>query len=422
MKKYIACFTAAIMTMAVFTGCILKKETERTEKSKINVESTEIQPTVDTSTADSSATEEVETSVGNDESVVSEESEDESEIELYEDILKNPYSHTAIIDPSSTSFNNHSYFIADINSDNKYELVIKDETKVEDYDPYGVLTIVNADKEVIKWEYSNTPDFHADGIISYGRVATHFPQYFVNINSGDLWEAGSFQVGNGDSYKSERELTNKVTGETIQGETADKKEEELSSGALLYPKWTDYDVYNAKDTKIVVLEKEDIEYNWRNAYLKLIEDMETSENLSGCALLYIDNDDIPELYIVPSYSDCGKMYSFYNGKLIENTSFNSGGYSLDYYVERTGKLCGRMIPVGGIHLLYQEYQNGEFKDILYASSTGYDNWHGTINDVEVTEQEYNSQVDAVEERDNATPIVLKSYQEIELELIDTYGN
>lgn len=418
MKKLIACFTAAIMTMAVFTGCILKKETERTEKSKVNVESTDIESTVDTS-ADSSANEEVETSVGNDESAVSEESEDGREIEFYEDILKNPYSHTAIIDPSSKSFNNHSYFIADINSDNKYELVIKGETKEEEYDPYGVLTIVKADREIIKWEYSNTPDFHADGIISYGRVATHFPQNFVNINSGDLWEAGSFDVGSDDvGYRRERVLTNIVTGETIQGETADKKEEELSSGALLYPKWTDYDVYNAKDTKIVVLEKEDIEYNWRNAYLKLVEDMETSGTLSRCALLYIDNDDIPELYIVPSYSDCGEMYSFYNGKLIENTSFNSGGYSLDYCVERTGKLCGRMIPIGGIHLLYQEYQNGEFKDILYASSTGYDTWHGTINDVEVTEQEYNSQVDAVDERENATPIILKSYQEILPELMD----
>ena len=213
-----------------------------------------------------------------------------------------------------------------------------------------------------------------------------------------------------------------VTGETIQGETADKKEEELSSGALLYPKWTDYDVYNAKDTKIVVLEKEDIEYNWRNAYLKLVEDMETSGTLSRCALLYIDNDDIPELYIVPSYTDCGKIYSFHNGKLIENTSFNADGYSLDYYVERKGKLCGRMIPIGGIHLLYQEYKNGEFKDILYASCTGYETWDGTINDIEVTEQEYNSQVDAVDERENATPIVLKSYQEIVLELMDTSGN
>ena len=416
MKRLTALLTVSLMTASMFTGC---GDSDNNSESDIASERSSLSDTKpDNSTKEKMSEEETSVVVTEAEPINLEDTV-KSELDLYEDILKNPNAHTAIIDPDSRNYNSYTYCIADINDDGKYELVLKSENKEGSYDPYGVLTVVKADGKVYKWEFSNTPEFYANGIVGYSHVSTHFTQSFLDINSGDMWNAYT-DYGHETAV---RVIENIVTGEIIEGSTENEKEKQLSSGAVIKPKWTAYSWYDAEDMEIVVSEKKDIEYSWENAYLEIINTENEYDSLSEYALIYLDKDDIPELYVdCGKFSDMGRLYSFHNGKLITDTDFNDGGYKLEYYVERTGKLCGRIIPIGGLHMIFQEYNDGEFKTIIKSSNLGHEDWDASINDIAVSEEEYTAQINAVNESDRATPLSLKSYQDIMLEFYNSDDN
>lgn len=307
MKRLTALLTVSLMTASMFTGC---GDSDNNSESDIASERSSLSDTKpDNSTKEKMSEEETSVVVTEAEPINLEDTV-KSELDLYEDILKNPNAHTAIIDPDSRNYNSYTYCIADINDDGKYELVLKSENKEGSYDPYGVLTVVKADGKVYKWEFSNTPEFYANGIVGYSHVSTHFTQSFLDINSGDMWNAYT-DYGHETAV---RVIENIVTGEIIEGSTENEKEKQLSSGAVIKPKWTAYSWYDAEDMEIVVSEKKDIEYSWKDAYSEYVQKIEDSGHPVEVALIYIDNDEIPELvtsespvhYTVCSFSD-GKI-------------------------------------------------------------------------------------------------------------------
>lgn len=94
-----------------------------------------------------------------------------------------------------------------------------------------------------------------------------------------------------------------------------------------------------------MLEKKNEEQQWKQAYIKYItEDWEdlASENSGSIfnifddisySLIYVDNDDIPELYISYPISAYGGKLGLYNGEQLEIVPIYNGGFS---YIERQG--------------------------------------------------------------------------------------
>jgi hypothetical protein len=84
------------------------------------------------------------------------------------------------------------------------------------------------------------------------------------------------------------------------------------------------DTYTDTDTDTSVPE-------WKSAYLKVIEE---DINHEGYALVFIDNDDIPELYMSGDCEATGDIvYSFKNGEIFEQGLHRIGG---GRYLERSG--------------------------------------------------------------------------------------
>ena len=109
-------------------------------------------------------------------------------------------------------------------------------------------------------------------------------------------------------------------------------------------------------------------FDWKTAYLDFIERRESDYGFDfRYALVYIDNDDIPELYAMGACEADGDLIcSFRNGCMIEQyLSRNAGGK----YVERSGIVINQNGHMGQYYdNVYKLDQNG-FSQILKASYT-----------------------------------------------------
>ncbi len=114
------------------------------------------------------------------------------------------------------------------------------------------------------------------------------------------------------------------------------------------------------------------------AYYSLIKELHQSDEYSNgydrFALIYVDNDDIPELLAVDTPSDeydnnglyIYELYTYYDGKAVMLGAYQSGvasagGYRGDTkYIKKSGKLLET----------YHYAANGEGEDIVYKMQDG----------------------------------------------------
>ena len=104
---------------------------------------------------------------------------------------------------------------------------------------------------------------------------------------------------------------------------------------------------------------------WKSAYLQIVESKKDINK--KFALIYIDADNIPELYILGSSEAEGDMiYSYKNGEIVElHLARMFGGK----YVERSGKIINQSGHMGNyIEYVYVLDDHG-FTRILNASYT-----------------------------------------------------
>lgn len=140
--------------------------------------------------------------------------------------------------------------------------------------------------------------------------------------------------------------------------------------------------------------------DWKTAYLDYISTIK--DEFSNYALIYIDNDNIPELYLNGMSEATGDMVcSYKNGTVISQQLGRTGGGS---YIEKSGKFInqngnmgncytepfeltenGFVSPFyGSMQITYEELENGEFNEIYKYS----------IDGVTVSEDEYNAKIAA----------------------------
>ena len=137
--------------------------------------------------------------------------------------------------------------------------------------------------------------------------------------------------------------------------------------------------------------------DWKQAYLHILE--YTQGGYSGGALVYIDNDSIPELYLNGGTEATGdSVYSYKNGKVLAQQLNRTGG---GRYIEKSGKLYNNN-GIGGYYStdVYQLDSNG-FAKIFSASEEMVFSGDGTqtfqyyLNYETVSKTEYDNALNAV---------------------------
>lgn len=119
--------------------------------------------------------------------------------------------------------------------------------------------------------------------------------------------------------------------------------------------------------------------SYKSAYYKLIKKLHkgndvSEEGFDRFKLIYLDNDDIPELLAVDTPSDefdnnniyLYELYTFYNGEAVKLGDYSSGvasagGYRGNtYYIKKSGK----------IYETSHASASGDGKDIVYSIQDG----------------------------------------------------
>jgi len=114
--------------------------------------------------------------------------------------------------------------------------------------------------------------------------------------------------------------------------------------------------------------------DWKTAYLDYVEKRETQygkESAYGFdfyyALVYVDNDDIPELYAMGAYEADGDLIcSYKNGRIIEQGLARTRGGK---YVERSGVFVNQNGKQGHYYSIVYQLDETGFSPILNASYT-----------------------------------------------------
>lgn len=114
--------------------------------------------------------------------------------------------------------------------------------------------------------------------------------------------------------------------------------------------------------------------DWKTAYLDFIEQRESAygkESEYGFnyryALVYIDNDDIPELYATGAFEADGDLIcSYKNGRVIEQYLSRTAGGK---YVERSGIIINHNGKMGRYYDIVYRLDEIGFSQILDASYT-----------------------------------------------------
>ena len=135
---------------------------------------------------------------------------------------------------------------------------------------------------------------------------------------------------------------------------------------------------------------------WREAYAEVLR----SEGQSHFGLVYVDDNDIPELVVhrggmndlFHANTDI-ELYTYYNGQAVDLGQHSTDGYSQFGYAERQGLVVDSWIQMGYIISTYWRLENGQLTKVLStysdeASAEGYENPTYKINDVVVDKEEY----------------------------------
>ena len=146
---------------------------------------------------------------------------------------------------------------------------------------------------------------------------------------------------------------------------------------------------------------------WKTAYLNFLEQEKDSHN--SYTLVYIDGDDIPELYLSGVAEAIGDSICTYkNGAVIEQQLNRIGG---GWYIEKSGKVINQNGNMGHIYThIYKLNKDGfalTFEALSVERVEVLENddyklhYEYSIEDKTVNESEYNSAIEAAFDFKNA---------------------
>lgn len=108
---------------------------------------------------------------------------------------------------------------------------------------------------------------------------------------------------------------------------------------------------------------------WKQAYIN------TVKSASGTSvrfeLGYVDNDNIPELFVSTdkSHGAAVTIYTFVNGKVVKLC--DTGSYGAVQFIERKGYICGYSIAFGAIDTVVHKLENGKVAQAFVTKDESY---------------------------------------------------
>lgn len=338
------------------------------------------------------------------------------ELALYEDILKYPYYYHGIWDTYAQLSNGSpligfNYCIADINRDDKYELII---TSYADSDQLPLhCSVIMPDLTTIDIEGQGETRFLDNGIVSVTEVGGAMsPVHYYDINTNTSWTANDVRQEDMNYIRSIWQ----DNGDTrLEGAEAEKKEQELSNGSLLLLNEVFYNLYSDNFSELIIVEDiNEITCTWQKAYIEIIDELSgLSSEYTEAALLYIDDDDIPEIYIQNySYRNAAFIYSYRNGEAYEMGDIGGLRMQIGGYKEKGSMYYSDFSDNAGSvegHELYK-VENGYGVFITAIRHDMVEDKYYIAND-EVDEKTYNQKFEELKQGMNSTAKIF-SYDEI----------
>lgn len=139
---------------------------------------------------------------------------------------------------------------------------------------------------------------------------------------------------------------------TVQTSTAEQKAAETTAAQT--QQTTKEAVTQAQTTQAAVPETTQVSDEWKDAYIDYLNES-SSDNNEGYDLIYINDDNIPELVEVGKYESAGCRVVVYNNGSVQVTQLTRLSFT---YIERGGLLCN-----AGGHM-------GYYFDIVYSLKNG----------------------------------------------------
>lgn len=202
------------------------------------------------------------------------------ELALYEDILKYPYYYHEIWDTYAQLSNGSpligfNYCIADINRDDKYELII---TSYADSNQLPLhCSVIMPDLTTTDIDGQGETRFLDNGIVSVTEVGGAMsPVHYYDINTNTSWTANDVRQ---EDMKYIRSIWQDNGDICLEGAEAEKKEQELSNGSLLMLNEVFYNLYSDNFSELIIVEDiNEITYTWQKAYLSAIDEFKVVGN------------------------------------------------------------------------------------------------------------------------------------------------
>ena len=154
---------------------------------------------------------------------------------------------------------------------------------------------------------------------------------------------------------------------TVQTSTAAQKAAETTAAQT--QQTTKEAVTQAQTTQAAVPETTQVSDEWKDAYIDYLNDNSSSRNI-GYDLIYLDNDNIPEIIEIGDCEATGCRVVVYNSGSAESTQLRRLGYS---YIERDGLLCNTDGHMGYYFDIVYSLKNGELTMIdegIYQDKDG----------------------------------------------------
>ncbi len=187
------------------------------------------------------------------------------------------------------------------------------------------------------------------------------------------------------------------------------------------------DKESTKDsTNITQITETDATPEWKTAYLNFLEQEKDSHR--SYALVYVDGDDIPELYLRGRSEATGDSICTYkNGEVVEQHLNRTGG---GWYIEKSGNIINKNGTNGQLYThVYKLNEKGfalTFEALSAERVEVLENdeyrpyYEYSIGDKSANESEYNSAVEAAFDFENAVRLNEKAvnYEAIRQQIID----
>ena len=187
---------------------------------------------------------------------------------------------------------------------------------------------------------------------------------------------------------------------TVQTSTSAQKAAETTAAQTLQT--TKEAVTQAQTTQAAVTETTQVSDEWKDVYIDYLNNNSSSRNI-GYDLIYLDNDNIPEIIEIGDCEATGCRVVVYNSGSVESTQLRRLGYS---YIERDGLLCNDGGHMGYYFDIVYSLKNGELtmidegiyqdKDgVAQTDSSGEYIYDYTWNGNPVSKEEYKAMLNSV---------------------------